>query len=55
MLSFDSNETYFLVMDIINFQFLITILASNKLDVQLIDVIIAYLYGLLGNDIYIHT
>ena len=39
-------------MDGITFRFLIAMAASNKLDMQLMDVVTAYLYGLLENDIY---
>ena len=49
----DYEETYSPVMDGITFRFLIAMAASNKLDMQLMDVITAYLYGLLENDIYI--
>ena len=39
-------------MDEITFRFLIAMVASNKLDMKLIDVVTAYLYGLLEKDIY---
>ena len=39
-------------MDGITFRFLIAMAASNKLDMQLMDVVTAYLYGLLEKDIY---
>ena len=40
-------------MDAITFRFLISLAISEGLDMDLIDVIIAYLYGSIDNDIYI--
>ena len=39
-------------MDAITFRFLISLVAKENLDMQLMDVVIAYLYGSLDNDIY---
>ena len=39
-------------MDAISFRFLISLVAKENLDMQLMDVVIAYLYGSLDNDIY---
>ena len=41
-----------LVMDTITFRCLIGLLAYNNLDMYLMDVVTAYLYGSLDNDIY---
>ena len=49
----DYEGTYSPVMDVITFRFLITLVASNKLDMQLIDVIKVYLYRLFEKDIYL--
>ena len=48
----DYDETYSPVMDIIMFQYLISLSVSKGLDMRLMDVITAYLYGMLENDIY---
>ena len=48
----DYDETYSPVMDMITFRYLITLVVSEKLDMQLMDVI-AYLYGDLDTEIYI--
>ena len=50
--SIDHEETYALVMDAITFRFLISLVAKENLDMRLMDVVIAYLYGSLDNDIY---
>ena len=39
-------------MDIITFRYLISLSVSEGLDMRLMDVITAYLYGMLENDIY---
>ena len=39
-------------MDIITIRYLISLSVSKGLDMRLIDVIIAYLYGMLEKDIY---
>ena len=49
----DYEETYSPVMDAITFSFLISLVVSKGLDMCLMDVIIAYLYGSIDNDIYI--
>ena len=48
----DYKETYSLVMDAITFRFLISLAVSEGLDIRLMDVIIAYLYGSIDNEIY---
>jgi len=48
----DYEETYSPVMDAITFRFLIGMTALERLDIHLMDVITAYLYGSLNNDIY---
>lgn len=48
----DYNEIYSFVMDGITFRFLIGMAVSNKLDMQLMDVVTSYLYGLLEKEIY---
>ena len=48
----DYDETYSPVMDIITFRYLISLSVSKELDMRLIDIITAYLYGMLENDIY---
>ena len=48
----DYDETYLHVVDIIMFRYLISLSVSEGLDMRLMDVIIAYLYGMLENDIY---
>ena len=39
-------------MDAITFHYLISLVVSEKLDMRLMDVITAYLYGELDTDIY---
>ena len=41
-------------MDAITFRFLISLTVSKELDMRFMDVIIAYLYGSIDNDIYIY-
>ena len=48
----DYEETYSPVMNAITFYFLISLAVSERLDMRLMDVIIAYLYGSIDNDIY---
>ena len=48
----DYDETYSPVMDIITFRYLISLSVSKGLNMRLMDVITAYLYGMLENDIY---
>ena len=50
--SIDYEETYAPVMDAITFRFLISLVAKENLDMRLMDVVTAYLYGSLDNDIY---
>ena len=47
----DFEETYSPVMDGITFRYLISLLVSENLDMRLIDVMIAYLYGDLDKKI----
>ena len=51
-LGIDYEETYAPVMDAITFRFLISLVEKENLDMRLMDVVIAYLYGSLDNDIY---
>ena len=48
----DYDETYSLVMDIIMFHYLISLVVSKKLNMQLMNVVMAYLYGDLNTEIY---
>ena len=48
----DYEETYSPVMDAITFRYLMSLTASKNLDMYLMDVVTAYLYGSLDNDIY---
>ena len=51
--SINYKETYSPVMDAITFCFLISLAVSKGVDMRLMDVIIAYLYESIDNDIYI--
>jgi len=48
----DYEETYSPVVDAITFRFLISLAVNKRLDMHLMDVVTAYLYGSLDNDIY---
>ncbi|KAL5809036.1 hypothetical protein ACOSQ3_029727 [Xanthoceras sorbifolium] len=48
----DFDETYSPVMDTITFRFLLSMAVSEKLEMRLMDVVTAYLYGSLDSDIY---
>ena len=48
----DYEEPYSPVMDAITFRYLISLVVLKKLDIRLMDVITAYLYGELDGDIY---
>nr|GEX69845.1 putative RNA-directed DNA polymerase [Tanacetum cinerariifolium] len=48
----DYEETYSPVMDAITFRYLISLAVSINLKMRLMDVVIAYLYGSIDNDIY---
>ena len=48
----DYEETYSPVMDAITFLFLISLAVSEELDMRLMDVITAYLYGSIDSDIH---
>ena len=50
--SIDYEETYFPVIDAITFRLLISFVASEGLDMRLMDVITTYLYGSMDNDIH---
>ena len=48
----DYEETYSPVMDVITFRFLISLEVYEELDMRLMDVITAYLYGSIDSDIH---
>ena len=48
----DYEETYSPVMDAITFRFLMSLAADKNLEMRLMDVVTAYLYGSLDTDIY---
>ena len=48
----DFNETYSPVMSGITFQYLISLAVQNRLSIQLMDIVTAYLYRSLDSDIY---
>ena len=48
----DYEETYSPVVDAITFRYLISLAVSEGLDMRLMDVVTAYLYGSLDSDIY---
>jgi hypothetical protein len=48
----DYTETYSPVMNGITFRYLISLAVQNRLSLQLMDVVTAYLYGSLDSDIY---
>ncbi|GLT35869.1 hypothetical protein SLA2020_102850 [Shorea laevis] len=50
--SIDYEETYSPVMDAITFRFLISLVVFEGLQIRLMDVVTAYLYGSLDSDIY---
>ena len=54
-LGIDYEETYSPVMDMIKFRYLINMIVKERLDMRLMDVMIAYLYGKLDNDIYMRV
>jgi hypothetical protein len=51
-LGIDYEETYSPVMDVITFRYLISLVVSEKLNMQLMDVVTAYLYGDLDIKIF---
>ena len=51
-LRIDYEETYSPVMDVITFRYLISFVVSEKLNMQLMDVVTMYLYGNLDTEIY---
>ena len=48
----DYEETYSPVMNAMALRYLISLAVFEKLDMRLMDVVIAYLYGNLDTDIY---
>ena len=48
----DYEETYSPVVDAITFRYLISLAVCENLDMRLMDVVTAYLYGTLDNEIY---
>ena len=48
----DYEETYSPIMDAITFIFFISLVVTENLNMRLMDVVTAYLYGSLDNDIY---
>ena len=48
----DYDKTYSPIMDVITFRYLISLVVSEKLSMQLMDVVIAYLYEDLDMEIY---
>ena len=50
--SVDFNETYSPVMSGITFRYLISLAVQNRLSMQLMDIVTAYLYGSLDSNIY---
>ena len=51
----DYEETYSPVVDATTFRFLISLAIREKLDLRLMDVVTAYLYGPLDNEIYMKS
>ena len=51
--SIDYEETYSSIMDTITFRYLISLTVFEGLDMRLMNVVIAYLYGSIYIDIYI--
>ena len=49
--SIDYEETYASVMDAVTFRFFISLIAKENLYLRLMDIVTAYLYGSLDNDI----
>ncbi|GKE94065.1 retrovirus-related pol polyprotein from transposon TNT 1-94, partial [Tanacetum coccineum] len=48
----DYEETYSPIMDAITFRYLISLAVSRNLEMRLMDVVTAYLYGSIDNDMY---
>ena len=48
----DYEETYSPVMDAITFRYLISLVVSEGLEMHLMDVVTAYLYGMLDTDVH---
>ena len=51
----DYEETYSPVMDVITFRYLVSLVVSEGLEMQLMDVVTAYLYGDLDSEIYMKS
>ena len=50
--SIDYEEIYSPVIDAITFRFLVSLITSKGLDIRVMDVVIAYLYGSIDTNIY---
>ena len=48
----DYEETYSPIMDVITFRYLISLVVSEKLNMQHINVVTAYIYGNHNTEIY---
>ena len=48
----DYEETYSLMVKTITFRYLISLAIHEKLEMRLMDIVTAYLYGSIDNDIY---
>ena len=51
----DYEETYSPVMDVITFRYLVSLVVSEKLSMQLMDVVTAYLYGDLDAEMHMKS
>ena len=49
----DFNKTYSPIMSGITFRYLISLTVQNRLSMQLMDIVTAYLYGSLDSNIYL--
>ena len=47
----DYEETYYPIIDTITFRFLMSLVVNENLEMRLVDVVTAYLYGSLDTDI----
>ena len=52
MLGIDYEDIYFPVVDVTTLRFLVSLTVAQRINMRLMDVVIAYLYGLLYTDIY---
>lgn len=53
MFGIDYVETYSLVVDVITYRYLISLRVREKFDMDLMDIVITYLYDSLDSEIYI--